>query len=148
MNYEHIWQKTLNSDERVEYEFSVGPKYIKFWLIVWVIISIPLLFAFVGIFTFLIALFYYGFYLKVANSYAFTNKRVLVHRGWLSTHTISVDYHKITDVHIREPFFDRILTNTGNIMIVTAGTTADQIILSHVSTPYEVKKRLDSLKDK
>lgn len=149
MKYEKIWQKTLASDEKVEYEFSVGDRYIKFGLIVWGIISIPFLFVVgLGVFFFLIALFYYGFYLKASNAYAFTNKRVLIHRGWLSTHTISVDYPKITDIHIRESFWGRILTHTGNIAVITAGTTADQIVLQNIDAPYEVKKKLDSLKDK
>jgi len=147
MNYEKIWQKTLASDEKVEYEFSIGGKYIKFQLIVWGIISLLLLLVMgLGLFTFLGALFYFAFYLKVANAFAFTNKRVLVHRGWLSTHMISVDYSKITDIHVVEPFFDRVLTHTGNIAIITAGTTTDQIVLQHISDPYEVKKKLDALK--
>ncbi len=149
MNYEKIWNKTLGSDEKVEYEFSIGSRYIKFGLIVWGIISLPFLFAAgFGILIFLIALFYYGFYLKVANAYAFTNKRVLIHRGWLSTHTTSIDYSKITDVHIQEPFFDRIITHTGHIAINTAGTTLHEVILKHIESPYEIKKKLDALKDK
>ena len=149
MKYEKIWEKTLSADEKVEVEFSVGDRYRKFGLIAWGIISLPLLFAAgMGIFVFLIALFYYGYYLKVANAYAFTNKRVLIHRGWLSTHTISVDYSKITDVHITEPFFNKIITHTGNLSINTAGTTTDQIMLSHIKSPYEIKKQLDNLKDK
>jgi len=149
MNYEKIWNKTLSSDEKVEYEFSIGNRYIKFGLIIWGIISLPFLFASgFGIIIFLIALFYYGFYLKVANAYAFTNKRVLIHRGWLSTHTTSIDYSKITDVYIQEPFFDRIITHTGHIAVNTAGTTLHEVILKHVESPYEVKKKLDALKDK
>ena len=137
MNYEKIWNKTLSSDEKVEYEFSIGGRYIKFGLIIWGIISLPFLFAAgFGILIFLIALFYYGFYLKVANAYAFTNKRVLIHRGWLSTNTTSIDYSKITDVHIQEPFFDRIITHTGHIAINTAGTTLHEVILKHIESPY------------
>lgn len=147
MTYEKIWQKTLASDEKVEHEFSIGDKYIKFELVLWGVICLPFLFVMgLGLFFFLIVLFYFAFYLRVANAYAFTNKRVLIHRGWLSTHMISVDYSKITDIHIREPFFDRILTHTGNIAIITAGTTTDQITLQHISDPYEVKKKLDALK--
>ncbi|MEI6597334.1 MAG: PH domain-containing protein [bacterium] len=101
-----------------------------------------------GISFILFVFFYFGFYLKAANAYAFTNKRVLIHQGWLSTHMISVDYSKITDVHIRESFFAKIITHTGNIAIITAGTTRDQIILGNVNEPYEIKKRLDALKDK
>lgn len=149
MEYQEIWNKTLNTDEKVEFEFSLGKKYLKLGLIVWGILSFILLFAGgLGIFTFLIAYFFYGFYLKKANAYAFTNKRVLIHHGWLSTKTISIDYQKITDVHVSEPFFDRIFTKTGNIAINTAGSNNLEIILRHIEAPYEVKKRLDSLKDK
>jgi len=148
MEYKKIWQKILNENEKVEYEFSIGNRYLKVGLIIWGIISFLFLFAMgFGIITFLIALFYYKFYFKTANAYAFTNKRVLIHKGWLSTHTISVDYSKITDIHIREPFFDRIITHTGNIAIITAGSTIDQIVLLHVEDPYEIKKKLDKLRD-
>ena len=149
MNYDKVWQKILGKDEKVEYTFSIGDRYIKFGLIIWGIISFFLLSAGgFGVFIFLVALFYYAFYLKAANAYAFTNKRVLIHRGWLSTHTICVDYPKITDIHIREPFFDRVITHTGNIATITAGTTIDQIVLQHINAPYEIKKKLDLLKDK
>lgn len=149
MKYEKIWQKTLAIDEKVIYEFSVGDGYIKYCLIIWGVISlVGLLFMGIGILIFLFSLFYYLFYIKIANVYAFTNKRVLIHLGWLSTHTISVDYSKITDVHIHELFWERILAHTGNISIITAGTTSDQIRLRHINTPYEVKKKLDELKDK
>ena len=147
--YEKIWGKTLGSDEKVEFEFSIGSRYIKLGLIAWAIISLPLLAAFgFGILTFLIALFYFGFYLKKANAYAFTNKRVLIHKGWLSTQLTSIDYSKITDVFVQEPFFDRVITHTGHIAINTAGTTLHEGILKHIESPYELKRKLDSLKDK
>lgn len=147
--YEKIWNKTLGSDEKVEFEFSIGRGYIKFGLIIWAIISLPLLILFgLGILTFLTALFHYGFYLKRANAYAFTNKRVLIHKGWLSTQVVSIDYSKITDVLVQEPFIDRVTTKTGNLAINTAGTTLHEGILRHIESPYEVKKKLDSLKDK
>ncbi len=149
MYYEKIWKKVLADNEKIEFEFSIGEKYTKFNLIIWTIISLPLLFlAGLGILTFLFALFYYGYYLKAANAYAFTDKRVLIHRGWLSTHTVSVDYSKITDVNILEPFFDRVLTKTGHIAINTAGTNLREIIIMHIESPYKTKKVLDSLKDK
>ena len=148
MKYEKIWEKILSKDEKVEFEFSIGKKYLKLGLIISAIYSIPLLFlAGLGVLTFLISLFIYGFYLKKANAYAFTNKRVLIHKGWLSTNVVSIDYQKITDVHVSEPFFDRIFTKTGNIGINTAGTTNLETILRHIESPYEIKKKLDELKD-
>lgn len=148
MNYQEVWNKTLSKDEKVEFEFSIGKRYLKLGLIVWGILSFFLLFWHgMGILSFLIALFYYGFYLKEANAYALTNKRVLIHCGWLSTNTTSIDYSKITDIHIQEPFLDKIITHTGHIAINTAGSGNLEVILQHVENPYEIKKKLDELKD-
>jgi membrane protein YdbS with pleckstrin-like domain len=154
MNYEKFWKKVLGVDEKVEYEFSIGDRYANVGLIVWSSISLILLLIFgldVSIFSILILIFtffYYGFYLKVANAYAFTNKRVLIHKGWLSTRVTSIDYLKITDINIQEPFIDRIITHSGHISINTAGTNYHEVILNNVEKPYEIKKKLDILKDK
>lgn len=136
-----VWQKILSKDEIVKEEFSISNRYIKIWGIVSVVITsisivIPIILA-----------FYYFFYLKRANIYAFTNKRILIHKGWLSTHLTSVDYHKITDIHVKEGFFERIITKSGSLIIDTAGTSGEEIILKNVANPYKLKKLLDELKD-
>lgn len=147
MNYQKVWDKTLSENEKVEYEFSVSDRYRKIFLIIWGAISLMLLFVMgIGLVVFLIALFYLGYYLRVANAYAFTNKRVLIHRGWLSTNAISVDYDKITDVTVVENFFDRLITKTGSLIINTAGTYKHEVILKNIASPYEVKKRLDEIR--
>ena len=149
MTNEKIWDKTLNADEKVELEFSLGRRYLKVQLIIWGIVSVFLLPAFrMGIIVFLIALFNFRFYQKVANVYALTNKRILIHKGWLSTNTTSIDYQKITDVHVREPFFDRVISHSGAIAINTAGSGSLEIVLKNIESPYNVKKRIDELKDK
>lgn len=149
MKYEHIWKKLLSKEEKIEYQFSISSRYTTFGLVIWGIIALFFIIAnfWLGILIFAIIVFYYKFYLPTANAYAFTNKRVLMHTGWLSTHAISVDYSKITDIHIIEPFLDKTIINTGHIAIITAGTTRDQIVLQHIESPYEVKKILDSLMD-
>lgn len=141
-----IWDKILSEGEKIEFEFSISKRYRKIFLIVWVAIGLISLMAGVGIFIIAWALFYYGFYLKISNAYAFTNKRVLVHRGWLSTNMVSIDYPKITDITVIEPFFDRLITHTGNILINTAGTATVEAALRHIELPYEIKKKLDALK--
>ena len=145
--YQKIWAKVLSSDEKTKYEFGISGKYIRFALILWGIISVLLLFAMgLGIITFLIAYFYYAFYLRASNAYAFTNKRVLIHSGQLSTSLKSIDYNKITDIKIDEGFFERILYKTGSITINTAGTGLAEVILRHIDKPYEVKKQLEKIK--
>lgn len=154
-----LWDKMLGNDEEIHYEFSIGRKYrmfkiYSFLLILLVSSSVLLvLFGFANIIVlamigvlvlfFLFELFYYGFYVPRANAYVLTNKRIIIHRGWLSTHTISIDYNKITDMSVAQSFFDRVVTDSGSIRINTAGTGEHEIILNHIQTPYEVKKKLD-----
>jgi uncharacterized membrane protein YdbT with pleckstrin-like domain len=150
MSYEKIWTKTLGPNETVKYDFSVGGRYRKIGLIIWCVVGVLCLLtvigAGIGILIIAFAAFYYGFYLKAANAYAFTDHRVLVHRGWLSTKLISTDYSKITDVTVHEPFFSRVFFHTGSIEIDTAGTNRTDVLLKNIEHPYEVKKKLDELR--
>lgn len=150
MNYQKIWQKTLTNDEKLEYEFSISKRYRIIKIIIWVsLMSIFLLYENtrgLAITVILFVLFYYGFYLKVANAYALTNKRILVHKGWLSTRAISVDYNKITDIIVVEPFFSRIFYKSGHLAVDTAGTGLHEIVLRNISTPYETKKIISGIK--
>jgi|SRR3989344_2295198 len=147
MGDEKIWKKVLEPSEQVQFAFSIGKGYRIFGIVIWFVVSLPFFWlAGVGFLMFFLALFYYGFYLRVSNSYAFTNKRIIVHTGWLSTNMKSVDYAKITDIHVREPFFERIVAHTGSLAINTAGSGSMEIVLRHVEAPYELKKRLDSIR--
>lgn len=150
MQYKNIWQKILSEGEEVKHEFSISSKYLTFRLIFWVIIGLIVWISAndftLGISIVVIAAFYFLFYKKKANAFAFTNKRIVIHTGWLSTHTISIDYNKITDVHMEESFMDKLITKTGNFFIVTAGTGSAPIKLMHIDSPYELKKKLDTLR--
>ena len=148
MTNENIWAKILSPNEEIKYEFSIGNGYLKFSLIAGCILGFILLFltVWLGIILILTLGFYYGWYLKKANKYAFTDKRVLIHRGWLSTKLISIDYAKITDIEIQEPFLDKLLYKTGSLSVNTAGTTLREMVLKHIESPYEIKKKLDELR--
>ena len=147
MNYSKVWEKVLAEDEKVIYEFSISNKYINFSLIFFLLFSIILSFVLIGIPLLIYVLFYYLFYIKVANAYAFTNKRILIHQGWLSTKLTSIDYYQITDTYVLEPFLARIFTKSGHLVVNTAGTSLFEVYLRYVDYPYEVKKKLDLLKD-
>jgi uncharacterized membrane protein YdbT with pleckstrin-like domain len=164
MDYQEIWQKVLASDETIEYEFSVGKLFRQFNIFIktflgiiiavllysfWLILKLPFPEIFFGIFFlyFIFLVFYYGFYLKAANAYALTNKRVLIHQGWLSTDLICVDYNKITDLTVVVPFFESLITGTGDLHIDTAGTPMQEIVLRHIAAPYEIRKKLEEIRD-
>lgn len=150
MKYEKIWNKALAPDEKIEYEFSMGGRYLNITLLLLTILVLPFLFfeSNSALLLLLLVWFYFGFYAERANAYALSNRRILVHRGWLSSNLTSVDYAKITDINVGEPFIERILFNTGYITINTAGTSQEEIVLDHIEAPYEIKKKIDILKDK
>lgn len=154
MHYANVWNKVLNPSEEVKFEFSVGNKYRKFGLILSLvlfgIIFLSGLISQSGFITSIglifIALSFFRFwYKKVSNAYAFTDKRVLIHHGWLSTKAQSVDYSKITEVSISEPFLSRIITKSGDMSIHT-GNITDALVLQNIEAPYEIKKKLDALR--
>ena len=146
----NIWTRILTSTEEIKYEFSIGKRYLKIRLIAGCALGVILLFLIplLGLILILIFYFYYGFYLKKANRYVFTNKRALICKGWLSTKLISIDYNKITDIEVQEPFFEKLFYKTGTISLNTAGTTLKEVILERVESPYKIKKKLYALKDK
>lgn len=164
--YKKIWTKVLSSGEEIKYEFGISDQYIRMSLIFLGIFSaVILIFLFIAftqgssdesvelvllVLMFAIPIlamyFYYGFYLRRANAYAFTNKRVLIHEGWLSTSLNSIDYGKITEIEINEGFFERTFFKTGSMTITTAAQGLYPVILSHIDRPYEIKKQLEKIK--
>lgn len=144
MQYEEIWKKTLNDSEKVEYEFSIAPKYKIAIVVAWVVIGLICMLISPGIIMlFLIAAGIHYWSLGL-NAYAFTGKRVLVHSGWLSTKSTSINYDKIVEVSVDESYLNKAFTESGNLIIKTAGLGHD-IILRNIQTPYEAKKTLDRL---
>lgn len=158
MEYKDIWQKTLAQDEQIEFEFSISGYYRFFNLFIRIIIAFLIssllyyfsfeLCALIFLITIACLCFYYIFYLKISNAYAFTNRRVLIHRGWLSTDMKSVNYSAITDTTVIQPFFEWFLTSSGDLHIDTAGTPTQEIILRHIDRPYETKRKLEDIKNK
>lgn len=174
MKYQKIWQKILTPGEEVKFEFSISSKYIKLTSIIFLAIALflsiltALIISMVSAFlvsqwgkefispwwacfiflTALLGVLFRAWYLKRANIYGFSNKRILIHRGWLNTKLTSIDYGKITDATIHQPFIERILYNTGSLYINTAGTAEPEIVLNRIEKPYLVKRILDKTKEK
>jgi uncharacterized membrane protein YdbT with pleckstrin-like domain len=148
MEHQHIWDKTLNPSEQVKFEFSIGNRYRTTGMISMIILGAILLFVnwVPALFFILVGVFYYGYYLKASNAYAFTDRRVLVHKGWLSTKMITTEYQKITDVTVSEEILQKWVFGTGGLAINTAGSRGEEIVLHHIERPYEVKKKLDELR--
>lgn len=148
MTYKKIWEKILRPEEKIIKEFSLGRKYIfliqcliGLWGVLFIFIFIPF-----TLLTFVLA-YLTGWYLRESNAYALSDKRILVHRGWLSTQLTSIDYDKITDIIVSEPFINRLFLDVGDLSINTAGSTGYEVILKNIEKPYEIKKKIDIIKE-
>ncbi|HDZ54622.1 MAG TPA: PH domain-containing protein [Candidatus Nealsonbacteria bacterium] len=157
----NIWANILEEGEEIKWGFSVGKKYRLLQSLKIVIPGILVIFAgllgmlfsllftvlvLVGIFLTALGWFDY-WYLKKANNFAFTNKRILCRRGWLGTRLTVVGYKKITHVVVVQSFWDKFITNTGYLKIDTAGISGTEIIFSHIEDPYLIRKKMEELRD-
>jgi membrane protein YdbS with pleckstrin-like domain len=95
-----------------------------------------------------ILLFYHLFYLKLANTFVLTDHRIIVKKGWLNTTVKSADYNEISDIEAKQGFFERIIYNTGTVMVSTPGSDGYELNLSRIANPYEIKKRLYEIKER
>ncbi|MBU0722633.1 PH domain-containing protein [Patescibacteria group bacterium] len=149
MKYQKIWDKVLGENERVEHEFSISSRYLNTLFFLWTVIGFCVWISpeefMSGVMIVGIAGFYYLFYKKNSRAYAFTDSRIIVYIGWLSTRLISVDYNQITDIRIEEPFFSKLIYGTGVFQIATAGTGSPPVRFNHIDNPYGLKKKLDEL---
>ena len=103
------------------------------------ILLIIALFFFLVVTPFII--FFNRFYIKISNEFVFTDKRIIVKRGWIETKVKTIYYDRITDISVNQSFLDRII-KTGTLSISTAGSDGYEAIISHIRKPYEVKSVL------
>ncbi len=162
-----VLEKILSSNEEIKYQFSFGETYLRISKIMTIAIGssilillgvfglpaleIDILFivlivgALVGLLTGY-SFFYFGWFLKRTNIYVISNRRVIIHIGWLSTRVTSVDFRQITDIKVIQPFFEKVIFGTGILKINTAGMEAHPIILSHIEDPYKIKKIINEIR--
>ncbi len=162
-----ILEKVLSPSEKVKYQFSIGDKYLKtkkiamicFGSLIFFIIGSILIYLFKNyemliiaiivifwVFFVLFSFFYFGWYLKRANIYLITNKRIIIHKGWFCTRVVSVDFIQITDVKVIKPFIEKIIYKTGTLKINTAGMEIHPIILHHIENPFDIKRILNEIR--
>jgi len=150
----NVWEDKLAEGEKIEYEFSLGKKYVKTICIIEVIFGIILLPVYgLGI-LFIIAGIGTLYILPFENQYAFTNKRVLLLKRSFKSKLYSVKVEKltsinldqITDVHVRLSWGDSFY-KTGTLALETAGKDSETVI-KHIENPYQIMKNLNSLRDK
>jgi len=117
-------KKTLINNEKVISFFSIHKfHYILPLAMSLCIIGIPLLLKY--LFT----------------EYGLTNNRVITKTGVISRSTEEMKLSKVETVEIKQSILGRII-GYGNVIV--SGTGSSNVIISKVSNPIEVKKKIDS----
>lgn len=143
--HQHYWQRFLLPDEQVLHTFGVSRLYLVLFFLVPALVVLGVgvgvtlttgilgaLFLLAGFGMFMPLIFMWFFV-----HYAVTDRRILSRSGILGKYMVSVDFSTITDIAIREPFWERILTGSGTIEINTAGSHDVELVMQHVAAPHD-----------
>lgn len=80
-----------------------------------------------------------------ANRYLLTTRRVIIKRGIFAVKLASALYDKITHLEVDQSFLDKLLMHHGTIVVHTAGSQNDEMVLKYVDYPIEFKNLLERL---
>lgn len=163
--------KYLSSGEDPVVVTSIGNRY--FWLTVIFLLVIPLGFMYLSIFMFaglvnipnydwlkyvglVFALF---LILTVKRSsgvlrkkqsflYILTNHRCLIVSGIFNRKIITAPLDRITHITVMQSFPQRLIFNTGHLLIITAGFDQKEIVIENVENPVKFKVLIEELSRK
>lgn len=99
----------------------------------------------VGLIAMMVIAFLRTLHIYHANRYLLTTRRVIIKNGIFGVKLTAALYDKITHIEVDQGFIDRILLHHGSIIINTAGSGKDEIILKFVDYPIELKNLLERL---
>ena len=76
---------------------------------------------------------------RQANVYVLTTTRILIITGLFSRKIVTAPLDRITHITVDQSFIQRLLYNTGHLLIITAGFDQREIVVEHVAYPVKFK---------
>jgi uncharacterized membrane protein YdbT with pleckstrin-like domain len=145
--HQKYWQRFLLPNENIIHMFGVSGLYIVvFWILPAILTLILMLYLLAVniILAFLVALIFLSVavpavYLRYFVHYAITDQRVMTREGILHKKFITADLPAVTDIPVKEKFFERVLTRTGEIGVNTAGSHFIELYFKHIKKPVLVR---------
>lgn len=80
-----------------------------------------------------------------AHRYILTTRRIIIKNGVFNVKIASALYDKITHIEVDQGIIDRLFLRHGLVIIHTAGTSKDEMVLQYVEHPVEFKNLLERL---
>lgn len=137
----------LQKGEKISDQITFSQRYVNATQIIVYILCFCAFYAFVEALVFcLIAVFVYcNFYLKAANQYYITNKRIIRREGLISVDYSSISYQKITDFKLKQNLFERFVTRSGSIYFSSAGSSGFEVKFQNIDKPFKTLKLINEL---
>lgn len=76
---------------------------------------------------------------RQANIYVLTTTRILIITGLFSRKIVTAPLDRITHITVDQSFIQRLLYNTGHLLIITAGFDQREIVVEHIAHPVKFK---------
>lgn len=80
-----------------------------------------------------------------SHRYLLTNRRVIIKEGFVKIKLSSALYDKVTHIEVVQGLVDRLFLKHGKIIINTAGSNKDELVLDFVEEPIQFKNILERL---
>lgn len=80
-------------------------------------------------------------YLKISVWYAFTDRRLIIVKGFLVHDYTSIDYFKITNVHVDEELIEKYIFKTATLIVYVESETQNIFKLNRIQ-PYTEAQRV------
>lgn len=156
------FQKYLSEDEELIVATGLGRHYLRQKLILQIIIPWGILiiaslaYAYFNQLNLGYALLF-GLFLAIlcaslqtlliyhSNRYLLTTRRVIIKKGFLNVRLTTALFDKITHIEVDQGFIDRMVLKHGVVVIHTAGSSKDEMVLKYIEEPLYFKNLLEKL---
>lgn len=85
---------------------------------------------------------------KQSYTYVLTDRRFLIIRGIFSRKLTTAPLDRVTHVTVEQSFPERLLFNTGQLVIITAGFDQREIVIENIGDPVKFKILMEELTTK
>lgn len=82
---------------------------------------------------------------KQSFTYVLTNRRFLIIRGIFSRKITTAPLDRVTHVTVEQSFPERLLFNTGQLVVITAGFDQREIVIENIGDPVKFKILMEEL---
>lgn len=136
----------LNKNEKIKYETGVAKREkVLEWIYFSMMALCALIFALIhwSVGLMLLSIISFRIISVYRIRYYITDKRVISKKGIINIHIKEAKLEKITDIAVKQNLINKILFNSGEVLVNTAGGNGYELKLVRIENPIQIKKLLE-----